>query len=58
METDDESVLKQVIALLGGMKRPCAYTPEEMSANLREADGDFNTGRVVAHEELLAEYGL
>lgn len=58
MRADDEGVLKQVISMLGGAKRPCSYTPEEMATNLRQAEDDFHAGRYITHEELCARYGL
>ena len=58
MKSEDESVLEQVIALLSGMKRPCAYTHDEMAANLLEADEDYKAGRFVTQDELRTRYGL
>ena len=57
-QAEDEDLLAEVIMMLSGDKRPCAYTREEMAANLREADEDYKAGRFVTQEEIRAMYGL
>ena len=58
MKSEDKDVLEEVVALLSGKKRPCAYSYEEMAASLHEAEEDYHAERYVSHEELFAKYGL
>lgn len=58
LQTEDEALLADVVAMLNGVKRPCTYTKEEFAEVLKEADEDFNAGRYISHEEMFARYGL
>lgn len=57
-KSEDEALLADVLAMLSGIKRPCAYTQEEFESVLAEADEDYKAGRFITQDELRARYGL
>lgn len=58
LQSEDEALLADVVAMLSGEKRPCTYTPEEFADVLSESDEDYKAGRFVSQDELRARYGL
>lgn len=57
-QTESEETLIEVLAILRGIQRPCAYTHEEFVSNIKEAEEDYKAGRCISHEELFAQYGI
>ena len=55
---DDEEVLTEVVALLNGVHRPCAYSYEQMEEHLMAAEEDFRQGEYISQSELRQQYGL
>ena len=58
VQSEDEALLADIVAMLSGVKRPCTYTAEEFSSVLAESDEDYRAERFVTQNELRNRYGL
>lgn len=55
---DDEEILTEVVALLNGTHRPCAYSYEQMEEHLMAAEESLRQGEYISQSELRKQYGL
>ncbi len=55
---EDEEVLTEVVALLNGIHRPCAYSYEQMAEQLTVAEENLRQGEYISQSELRKQYGL
>ena len=55
-QTESEELLAEAVAILSGMSLPCAYTYEQMEMSLREAETDYQNGRIVSHSTIRERY--
>ena len=58
IQSENEELLAEVVAMLSGIKLPCTYTHEEFANVLHEAEADYEEKQCVSHEQLFAQYGL
>lgn len=58
IQSENEELLAEVVAMLSGIKLPCTYTHKEFANVLHEAEADYEKKQCVSHEQLFAQYGL
>ena len=58
IQSENEELLAEVVAMLRGIKLPCTYTLEEFANFLHKSEADYKKGQCVSHEQLFAQYGL
>lgn len=58
IQSENEELLAEVVAMLSGIKLPCTYTPEKFANVLHESEADYEKKQCVSHELLFAQYGI
>ena len=58
IQSENEELLAEVVAMLSGIKLPCTYTYEDWASVCRESEADYDKRQCVSPERLFAQYGL